>query len=145
MRGKPFVKGRGLPLGHLSRGPSLAFPAKGRGSPLLLGWERNEGLGGDMIWPTQLAHPPGFSVCLFKNVPAQKNFPSEISLGPMVILITMLWAGASSPGENWKLLARAQMFQNSPGILVIDRGSSLSTQMWSLTDKASSASSAPHS
>lgn len=107
--------------------PCLAFPAKGRGSSWLLGWERKEGLWGDKIWPTQLAHTPGFSVCFLKNVPVQ-NLPITILPWPHGNANYSALGWGFPPDENWKILAKAQLFQNSPGIRVIDGSFSLFTR-----------------
>lgn len=58
----------------------------------------------------------------------------------MVMLIILHGLGLPPlQDENWKILARAQLFQNSSGLRVIDGSFPLSTQMWSLADKALSA------
>lgn len=52
----------------------------------------------DKIWPTQLACPPGFSVCLFKNVPVQK-LPIKILPWPYGNVNYSARAGASPPSK----------------------------------------------
>jgi formate hydrogenlyase subunit 3/multisubunit Na+/H+ antiporter MnhD subunit len=94
-------------------GLCLAFPAKGKGSRTALRGGKEWGAWGAEIWSTKAAHQPGFSVFLSKNVPVQKTFTSKFSLGPLVILITLALAGASTHMKTGKFQPQPRCFQTA--------------------------------